>query len=141
MNFSDKLDEAEETKLESIPGRASKGVQEVFQSVYGELLLHDEPDAPDRNDYDGQEQGYERYLYDLHEWALEGYEEALDELVDTTDSLDDRDYPELGMHRLEDEQAREHSGDDIIAAREELREVIEWRKKLERIEEAFGDRP
>lgn len=139
MNFSEKLDEAEETKLESIPGRASKGVQDVFQSVYGELLL-DEPGAPNRDDYDGQEQGYERYLYDLHAWAREGYEEAVGELVTTVGDLDDLEYPELGMHRLDDEKKREQSGDDIIDAREAVQNVIGWRKKLERIEEAFGER-
>ncbi|UWG47056.1 hypothetical protein HSRCO_0762 [Halanaeroarchaeum sp. HSR-CO] len=136
MKFSDKLEEAEESRLDQIPGRATKGVNKVFEAVYDEILI-DEPGAPERNDYDEQDHGYERYLYDLDEWARSGYVEAVEALREATAELEAEDYPELGMHRLVDEEIRDETGDDIIEIQDRLQDVIVWRKKLERIEQGF----
>ena len=138
--LEERLEKTEESRLEGAPGRASDGVAAIFEKVSGEILI-DEPGSPERNDYDEQKLGYEKYLNDLHEWALTNYREAVQELAAAVEELDGQEYPELGMQRLEDEEVREDSEDLIVDAKAAHLEVVEWRLKLQKIEDAFGDRP
>ncbi|MDR5657277.1 hypothetical protein RH831_08800 [Halodesulfurarchaeum sp. HSR-GB] len=138
--LEERLEGVEESRLEGAPGRASDGVAAIFEKVSGEILI-DEPGSPDRNDYDEQKLGYEKYLNDLHEWALSNYREKVEKLAKTVANLEAQEYPELGMQRLEDEEVREDSEDLIVEAKAAHLEVVEWRQKLAKIEEGFGDRP
>jgi hypothetical protein len=93
--------------------------------------------APDPNDYPEDE--IDRYVFELHEWALTQDAEAVDELQAAAD-IDVEGYPELGVDRPSDRDERARQKQQVVGVAEALSRVDEVRDWLDQIETEWSER-
>ena len=122
-------------KLIDAPEKSRKETRRRLNSQY--LVEFHEPGAPDPNDYPEDE--IDRYVFELHEWALTQYAEAVDELQAAAD-IDVETYPELGVDRPSDRDERARQKQQVVDVAEALSRVDEVRDWLDQIETEWNER-
>ena len=122
-------------KLIDAPEQSRKETRRKLNEQY--LVEFREPGAPDPNDYPEDE--IDRYIFELHQWALEAYAEAVDELRAAAD-IDVEAYPELGVDRPSDRDERARQKKQVVDVAEALSRVDEVRDWLDQIETEWSER-
>ena len=122
-------------KLIDAPEKSHKEMRRKLNEQY--LVEFREPGAPDPNDYPEDE--IDRYIFELHEWALAQYAKAVDELRAAAD-IDVEAYPELGVDRPSDRDERARQKTQVVDVAEALSRVDEVRDWLDQIETEWNER-